>query len=91
MKCAICRNGITESGYTTVLLEKDDTTLVFKNVPAQICSNCGEEYISSEINRAILSRAREESDRGITLEMLRFADWKNESNSKNIGVKGDEV
>jgi YgiT-type zinc finger domain-containing protein len=37
MKCAICRNGMTESGYTTVLLEKDYTTLVFKNVPAQIC------------------------------------------------------
>jgi YgiT-type zinc finger domain-containing protein len=73
MKCAICRNGMTESGYTTVLLEKDYTTLVFKNVPAQICSNCGEEYVSSEINRAILSRAREESGRGITLEMLRFA------------------
>ena len=55
MKCAICRNGMTENGYTTVLLEKDYTTLVFKNVPAQICSNCGEEYVSSEINRAILS------------------------------------
>lgn len=76
MKCVICRNGITESGYTTVLLEKDDTTLVFKNVPAQICSNCGEEYISSEINRAIMSRARQESGRGITLEVLHFTDQK---------------
>jgi YgiT-type zinc finger domain-containing protein len=73
MKCAICRNGVTESGYATVLLENDYTTLVFRKVPAQICGNCGEEYISSEINRAILSRAREESGRGISLEMLRFA------------------
>jgi YgiT-type zinc finger domain-containing protein len=73
MKCAICRNGVTESGYATVLLENDDTTLVFRKVPAQICSNCGEEYISSEISRAMLSRAREESGRGISLEMLRFA------------------
>ena len=73
MKCAICRNGITESGYSTVLLEKDNTTLVFKNVPAQICNNCGEEYISSEINCAILSHARKEANKGITLEMLRFA------------------
>jgi YgiT-type zinc finger domain-containing protein len=73
MKCAICRNGMTAKGYTTVLLEKDDITLVFKNVPAQICTNCGEEYISSETNKAILSRAREESGKGITLEMLHFA------------------
>jgi YgiT-type zinc finger domain-containing protein len=82
MKCAICRNGITESGYTTVLLEKDEITLVFKNVPAKICGNCGEEYISSEINRAILSRARDESGRGITLEMLRFEALKDSSDSK---------
>jgi YgiT-type zinc finger domain-containing protein len=73
MKCAICRNGMTESGYTTVLLEKDNTTLVFKNVPAQICNNCGEEYISSEINRVLLGHARKEVNKGITLEMLRFA------------------
>lgn len=73
MKCAICRNGETESGYAAVLLENDYTTMVFKNVPAKICTNCGEEYISSEINKKMLNRAREESGRGITFEMLRFA------------------
>ena len=46
MKCAICQNGKTEKGNTTVVLERDQTTLVYKNVPANICYNCGEEYIS---------------------------------------------
>ncbi len=73
MKCAICRNGMTENGYATVILEKDHMTLVFKKVPAQICSNCGEEYISSEVNKTLLRHAREEMKRGITLEMLSFA------------------
>ena len=73
MKCAICRNGMTESGYATIVLEKEGTTLVFKNVPAQICDNCGEEYISSEINRTLLTRARAELNKGVTLEMLSFA------------------
>ena len=73
MKCAICRNGKTENGFATVVLEKNNTTLVFKNVPAQICLNCGEEYISSETNKALLSHARTELNRGITLEMLSFA------------------
>jgi YgiT-type zinc finger domain-containing protein len=45
MKCAICRNGITEEGYTTVVLEREQTTLVFKRVPAEICNNCGEETL----------------------------------------------
>ncbi len=47
MKCAICRHGITTDGYTTIVLERDQTTVVFKKVPAQICGNCGEEYVSA--------------------------------------------
>ena len=73
MKCAICRNGHTEDGYTTVMLEKANSTLVFKHVPAKICDNCGEEYVSSSVNKALLQQAREELKRGITLGMLDFA------------------
>jgi YgiT-type zinc finger domain-containing protein len=73
MKCAICRNGNTEDGYATVVLEKDKTTLVFKHVPAKICDNCGEEYISSNVNKTLLQQAREELKRGITLGVLDFA------------------
>nr|VFJ98669.1 MAG: YgiT-type zinc finger domain-containing protein [Candidatus Kentron sp. H]VFJ98916.1 MAG: YgiT-type zinc finger domain-containing protein [Candidatus Kentron sp. H]VFK03721.1 MAG: YgiT-type zinc finger domain-containing protein [Candidatus Kentron sp. H] len=73
MKCAICRNGNTEDGFATVLLEREETTLVFKQVPAGVCDNCGEEYISSSVNRALLQHAREELHRGATLEMLDFA------------------
>ena len=73
MKCAICRNGNTEDGYATVVLEKGKTTLVFKHVPAKICDNCGEEYISSNVNKTLLQQAREELKRGITLGVLDFA------------------
>lgn len=44
MKCAICRNGETEKGFSTIVLEKNNTTLVFKRVPSEICVNCGEKY-----------------------------------------------
>ena len=73
MKCAICRNGSAIDGFVTVVLERDQTTLVFKNVPARICENCGEEYISEETNQVLLTRAREAVDRGVDLELLRFA------------------
>lgn len=73
MKCAICRNGSTQLGYTTVVLEKDEVTLVFKRVPAQICDNCGEEYVSTAINNTLLQRAQEEFNKGVMLEMLNFA------------------
>lgn len=73
MKCAICRNGHTVGGFITMVLERDQTTLVFKNVPAQICENCGEEYLSEDTNRVLLDRAQEAADRGVDLELLRFA------------------
>ena len=68
MKCAICRNGYTEKGYATVVLEKHNTILVFKNVTAKICANCGEEYIPSDENKKLLDHARQEQKRGVTLE-----------------------
>ena len=73
MKCAICRNGQTVEGYITVVLEKGSSTLVFKNVPAEICENCGEEYLSEDINRELLKKAKDAADRGVDLELLRFA------------------
>ena len=68
-----CRNGHTVEGLITIVIERDQTTLIFKNVPAQICENCGEEYLSEDTNRVLLDRAQEAADRGVDLELLRFA------------------
>ena len=73
MKCPICRNGHTESGFTTVTLERNQTTLVYKQVPADICENCGEIYLSSEINGVLLKQANNELNRGVYLEMVNYS------------------
>lgn len=73
MKCPICRNGHTESGFTTVTLERNQTTLVYKQVPADICENCGEIYLSSAINGALLKQANNELNRGVYLEMVNYS------------------
>ncbi len=73
MKCAICRNGETLEGFITVVLERGRTTLLFKNVPAQVCENCGEEYLSSETNNGLLNKAQDAVARGVDFEMLRYA------------------
>ena len=43
MKCVVCKSGETHEGTTTVTLERDGLTLVMKEVPAEICDNCGED------------------------------------------------
>lgn len=61
MKCVICKYGETLPGRTTVTLERGRTILVFKNVPAQVCANCGEAYVSEEITGRLLKEAEEAS------------------------------
>lgn len=73
MDCAICRHGTLEDGSVTVVLERGEATLIFKDIPAKVCDNCGEEIVSAATNESFLRRAEEALKRGTTLEMLRFA------------------
>ncbi len=73
MNCAICRNGMTADGHVTITLERGSAVLIFRNVPARVCDNCGEEYLSSKVSKALLRRAEEEVERGVSLEMLEYA------------------
>jgi YgiT-type zinc finger domain-containing protein len=59
MKCVVCKHGETQPGYTTVTLERGGATLVIRKVPAEICENCGEAYVSAEVTRSLLESARQ--------------------------------
>lgn len=72
MKCAICKQGDTEPGKTTVTLERGSMTLVFKGVPAQVCANCGEAYVDDEIGAQILKDAEEAARAGVQVELREF-------------------
>jgi YgiT-type zinc finger domain-containing protein len=54
MKCVICGNGETRPGHVTVTLERDGTTLIVRGVPAEVCENCGEEYVEDSAARRLL-------------------------------------
>jgi YgiT-type zinc finger domain-containing protein len=49
MKCVICKHGETKPGLVTVTLERDECIIVLKKVPAEICDNCGEYYLSDAV------------------------------------------
>lgn len=71
--CPICRNGSLEEGHTTVVLERGETTLVFKDVPARVCETCGEAFVSAAVNADVLKKANLAMGRGVTLELVRYA------------------
>jgi YgiT-type zinc finger domain-containing protein len=49
MKCVICKQGETQPGTAIVTLTRETLTLVVRDVPAQVCENCGEEYVDEEL------------------------------------------
>ena len=72
MKCVICKVGETRPGDTTITLERQGTTLVFKKVPARICANCGEAYLEDSISAQLLHTAEEAARSGVLVDVREF-------------------
>jgi len=73
MRCSICKQAELRDGQVTVKLERGRTTVIFKNVPAQICPNCGEEYVDAAITANLLESAAEEPEDGCDVAVRHYA------------------
>lgn len=73
MKCQLCKNGTTNNGNVTVTLERGNTIVVIKNVPADICENCGEYYLEEETTFKILAKAEVAAQNNAEVEILQYA------------------
>ncbi len=72
VKCVICKDGETKPGAASVTLERDGVTLVFKSVPAEVCENCGEEYVDAETTARLLQEAEQAARAGVTVEVRTY-------------------
>lgn len=63
MDCATCKNGQTRPGLARVTLERNERIITIKNVPAEICEDCGEYHLTSEISAGFLRRAEAAASR----------------------------
>ena len=73
MQCVMCRQADTHPGQVTVTLQRGDSTIIFKLVPAEVCDNCGEYYLSEAVTEQLLPRAEKAVAQGAEVEILRFA------------------
>ncbi|PSN12591.1 hypothetical protein C7293_19535 [filamentous cyanobacterium CCT1] len=73
MNCVICKQGQTQAGLVTVTLDREGAIVVFKRVPAEVCENCGEYYLSDEVTGDLLERAEEAIASGAEVEIRRYA------------------
>lgn len=73
MHCVICKQGKFRPGTTTVTLSRGDTILVIKDVPAEVCDNCGEPCLHEVVTERLLGEGEEATGRSVEMEVLRYA------------------
>lgn len=73
MKCVMCKQGETQPGTTTMTLERDATTVVFKNVPAEVCQTCGEAYLDAATTKHLLHILEEAARVGVQVDVRSYA------------------
>lgn len=70
MECVICKNGTTQQGFVTFTLERENVIVVFKNVPALVCENCGDFYLTEETTKMLLDKATKTLEKGVEFEII---------------------
>jgi YgiT-type zinc finger domain-containing protein len=72
MKCVICKQAETKLGTTTVTLERDGLIYVVKRVPAQVCPNCGEDYVDEDVTGDLLKSAEQMVKVGTQVDIRQY-------------------
>lgn len=72
MECALCKIGTTKPGKVTITLERNGAIVLIKDVPAQVCTNCGHYYLSEEITRIVMEKGNEAVASGAELEVFKL-------------------
>lgn len=73
MSCVLCRNGTVAPGLVTLAVQRGRPTVILKKVPADVCPNCEEYYLSSETTALVLARADAAARNGAEVEIAAFA------------------
>lgn len=72
MKCVICKTGHTHPGTTTITLQGGSAIVVIRDVPAEICEDCGEYYLEEAVARRVYADADASLERRVEVEIQRY-------------------
>jgi YgiT-type zinc finger domain-containing protein len=78
LSCPICKHGDMRHGTTSVTIDRPSpppggATIVFKDVPASVCDNCGEQYVDEATTAQLLRQATAAAKTGVQVEVRSYA------------------
>ncbi len=72
MNCETCKNGGTHPGKTTITVDQNDLILVIRNIPAEVCDNCGEAYMDEDVAQRVYELAQETAKSGFAVGVRNY-------------------
>ncbi len=72
MKCVTCKTGDTSPGTTTVTYAEGTTTVIVKEVPAEICSLCGAYYLDIDTVEELRRVVNHEKQMGAEITVVKL-------------------
>lgn len=73
MRCVICNHGELKPGITSVLFEKDNSTIVIREVPVDICDTSGETYVPDKTAGQIMSLVESVESKKVIVDVRNFS------------------
>ncbi len=71
MKCPACKAQMKD-GFTELILRRGRSVIVIEQIPALVCSQCGEASIDHENAQKAYEIGEREVARGVSLEFCKF-------------------
>ena len=72
MNCIICRQSELIDGFTSIPFERDEFRLLIKNVPAQVCPNCGEAIVDEDVAMQLIGKAQDAHAEGLIEDIREY-------------------
>lgn len=72
MKCLDCKHGVPVKGKTTVSFDRNNCTVVIKEVPALVCPVCGAYYLEEDITEKVYQLGKTAIKNGAEVEIIRL-------------------
>jgi YgiT-type zinc finger domain-containing protein len=72
MRCIVCKHGETEPGRITISVERSSAVVVIRDVPADVCATCGEEYLSAPVMKELENAVERAQGAGLDVAVRHY-------------------
>ena len=72
MKCIACKHGETAPGQITLSVDRQGAVVVIRDVPADVCTTCGEEYLTASVMKELETAVERAQGAGLDVAVRHY-------------------